>query len=118
MTFRGLLGGLFRNIFTTVVNSNVELTFDKVASQHISAYMLAFDQINDKFDGIYDEIFPDTLLYTSVDTGQLTDARIPPNIYMDGANGAYYAYYYRSYYIRYYGMEKLKVIAIMSLYWL
>ena len=77
-----VIGGLF-NAFNVGIQGLI-LRNDKEC-QHLAAFMLAVDEINNKHDGIVDTILNQTTVKISMYLGQDYVRTYPPNSYFDGA---------------------------------
>ena len=81
-----VIGGLF-NAFT--VGTKGEILRKEKECQHLAAFILAIDEINDKRDGLGDTILNNTKVKTSIYLGQNYVRTYPPNSYFDGASSVY-----------------------------
>jgi hypothetical protein len=75
------IGGTFS---TYTVEEDYSLLRNDRDCQHLAAFMMAIDEINDKSDGINDDI--STNLLESVSLGQVFLRSFPPNPFFDGAS--------------------------------
>jgi hypothetical protein len=77
------IGGTF-NTFT--VTEDYDLLRSDRDCQHLAAFIMAVDEVNNKSDGINDDI--NTNLRVSTSLGQLFVQIFPPNQYFDGASSS------------------------------
>lgn len=75
------IGGTFS---TYTVEKDYNLLRNDRDCQHLAAFMMAIDEINDKSDGINDDI--STNLLESVSLGQVFLRSFPPNEFFDGTS--------------------------------
>ena len=80
------IGGLF-NAFN--VGTKGTILRNEKECQHLAAFMLAIDEINDKHDGRFDTIMNGTQVKISLNLGQDYVRTYPPNSYFDGASSVY-----------------------------
>eukprot|EP00595_Chromulina_sp_UTEXLB2642_P002549 CAMPEP_0196767986 /NCGR_PEP_ID=MMETSP1095-20130614/42206_1 /TAXON_ID=96789 ORGANISM="Chromulina nebulosa, Strain UTEXLB2642" /NCGR_SAMPLE_ID=MMETSP1095 /ASSEMBLY_ACC=CAM_ASM_000446 /LENGTH=237 /DNA_ID=CAMNT_0042136931 /DNA_START=478 /DNA_END=1188 /DNA_ORIENTATION=- len=81
------IGGQFRTIYLT---SQGEIYLDIIGQQQQASFIVAINQINDKTDGIYDDLLPNTKIEFAVDWGQNLLNSPYPNLYFDGSMGSFY----------------------------
>jgi hypothetical protein len=81
------LGGLFNAYGVTNVAPGIYK--DEIACQHVAAFVMAVDEINNKNDGILDGLFNGITINTSVVLGQRFYRIYPPNPYFDGASSVF-----------------------------
>ena len=81
-----VIGGLF-NAFN--VGMQGVILRNNEECQHLAAFMLAVDEINNKHDGLVDTILNQTTVKISMFLGQDYVRTYPPNSYFDGAASVY-----------------------------
>ena len=81
------IGGIFDSY--QVVDKSLQFVRQEAGSQNLAAFVMAIDEINNKFDGIFDNILPHTKLRMIVGVGSNISITYPVNDYMRGGARAY-----------------------------
>jgi Receptor family ligand binding region/7 transmembrane sweet-taste receptor of 3 GCPR len=81
------IGGLFDTF--AVENSSLEYVRQDAGSQYLAAFVMAVDEINNKIDGIHDDLLPNTKIRLICEIGVSILALYPPNNFVYGAGRAY-----------------------------
>ena len=82
-----LIGGMFDTY--QVENKSLQYVRQEAGSQNLAAFVMAIDEINNKFDGIFDNILPRTKLSMIVNGGMNISVTYPVNNYIRGGGRAY-----------------------------
>ena len=82
-----LIGGMFDTY--QVENKSLQYVRQEAGSQNLAAFVMAVDEINNKFDGIFDNILPRTKLSMIVNGGMNISVTYPVNNYIRGGGRAY-----------------------------
>ena len=80
------IGGLFQTF--AITDSDLTLTRQDSGSQYLAAFIMAVDEINNKNDGIRDDLLPATELRIICEIGVGVLALYPPNDFVNGASRA------------------------------
>ena len=81
------IGGLFDTF--AVENSSLAYVRQDAGSQYLAAFVMAVDEINNKADGIHDDLLPKTKIRLICQIGVSILALYPPNNFVYGAGRAY-----------------------------
>ena len=80
------LGGLFDTYFKNADSTVIRLD---AGSQYLAAFVMAIDEINNKSDGVHDNLLPFTKIKLMCEIGVSMVSLYPPNNFVNGAARAY-----------------------------
>jgi hypothetical protein len=85
------IGGLFRSFdfYFNASTSKYSSEAIELGILQVSSFLLAIDQINNKTDGVLDDILPNTLLKVSIDINQRALPTLNPSYFFDGGVSSY-----------------------------
>ena len=81
-----MIAGLF-NAFTYGIDGSPVIHYQQC--QHLAAFMMAVDEVNDKHDGLYDDVLNEVRVQMALSPGQSSLNSYPSNSYFDGVENAY-----------------------------
>jgi 7 transmembrane sweet-taste receptor of 3 GCPR/Receptor family ligand binding region len=84
-----MIAGLF-NAFTYGNDGSPTIHYSQC--QHLAAFMMAVDEVNNRHDGLYDDILNEVRVQMALSPGQSSLKSYPSNPYFDGTENAYQIY--------------------------
>lgn len=81
-----MIAGLF-DAFTYGIDGTPIIHYRQC--QHLAAFMMAVDEVNDRHDGLYDDILNEVRVQMALSPGQSSVKTYPSNSYFDGTEDVY-----------------------------